>query len=44
MEVNSIHSIVESIKRKLKNKQINIPADYKNVYTEARMNSKPYQI
>lgn len=41
MEVDSVHACIE---RKLKNKIINVPADYISVCKEARVHPKPYYV
>lgn len=41
MEVDSVHACVE---RKMKNKIINVPAEYINVCEEARIHPRPYNV
>lgn len=41
MEADSMHSTIE---RRLKNKHINVPADYVTVCREARKSPKPYSV
>lgn len=41
MEADSMHATIE---RKLKNKKINVPADYVEVCLTARQNPKPYSV
>ena len=41
MEADSMHAAIE---RRLKNKIINVPAEYINVCREARKNPQPYSV